>query len=245
MRSLQEGFPYEFLFASIYKTVFLMYNVIANPVGDFVVYGIAGQFKGKGKCLMGKFRIVALVLGVLASFAVFGCSGGDKKPVEKPATKTEAPVEKKEEDKKPVAKVKPVPKSPLYKYALHLDDEKKLPPMTDEVIKNFEEQAKKIKVAPEDMKKGRHGIWVFNSSPVSAGAQVYTYRWTAELDGHHDSEFTNDKGKKINEQHYAHIDMTVMAKDNKLKKVRLFKYHVTKDIGEKGKTEEIFEKTFE
>ena len=54
MRSPQEGFPYEFLFTSIYKMGFLMYNVIVNPVGEFVVYGIAGQFERKGKTSYGK-----------------------------------------------------------------------------------------------------------------------------------------------------------------------------------------------
>ena len=188
---------------------------------------------------MGKFKSIALVLGILASISVLGCSSsGDKKPAEKPVTKTEAPVEKKEEAK-PVAKVKPVPKSPMYKYALHLDDEKKIPPMTKEIVAEFEKQAKPIKIAPEDKKKGRHGIWIFSSSK-NVGAQVNTYRWTAELDGHHDSEFVNDKGKKINEQHYCHIDITTDAKDNKIKSVKVHKYHVTKDIGEKGKSEEIY-----
>ena len=187
---------------------------------------------------MGKMKTLALVLGILASFAVLGCGGGDKKPAEKPATKTEAPVEKKEEAK-PVAKVKPTPKSPLYKYALHVDDEKKVPPMTDEIIAEFEKHAKSIKIAAKDDKKGRHGIWTF-SSTKTPGAQVNTYRWTAELDGHHDSVFTNDKGKKINEQHYCHIDIATNAADNKIKSVRVHKYHVTKDIGEKGKSEEIY-----
>ncbi len=181
---------------------------------------------------------------VVSLFATMGCGGSDKKKEEpKPATTTTtAKQEKAPEVKKEV--VKPVPKSKLYKYALHLNDVEKLPPMTDEVIAEFEKQAKPIKIAPEDMKKGRHGIWVFNSSPQKKGAQVYTYRWTAELDGHHDSEFTNDKGKKINEQHFAHIDMTTDGKTEKLRSVRVVKYHVTKDTGEKGKLEEVYKQTF-
>ena len=64
---------------------------------------------------------------------------------------------------------------------MHLDDVNKLPPMTDEVIKEFEKQAKPIKIAEKDPKKHRAGIWTFNSAPQRKGAQVYTYRWTAEL----------------------------------------------------------------
>ena len=109
-------------------------------------------------------KTLALVLGILASFAVLGCGGGDKKPAEKPATKTEAPVEKKEEAK-PVAKVKPTPKSPLYKYALHVDDEKKVPPMTDEIIAEFEKHAKPIKIAAKDDKKGQTFFAIFLPIP--------------------------------------------------------------------------------
>ena len=125
-----------------------------------------------------------------------------------------------------------------------LDDVNKLPPMTDEVIKEFEKQAKPIKIAEKDPKKHRGGIWTFNTAPQRKGAQVYTYRWTAELDGHHDSQFENDKGKKINEQHFAHIDMTTDGKTEKLRSVRVVKYHVTKETGEKGKLEELYKQTF-
>lgn len=186
-----------------------------------------------------KIRNGLLLLGVVASLVALGCGGGDKKPTpEKPATKTEEPA-KKAEAPQEVKKVKPVPKSPLYKYALHLDDEKKIPPMTDEIVAEFEKQAKPIKIAQKDDKKGRKGCWTFNSNKVN-GAQVNTYRWTAELDGHHDSTFENDKGKKINEQHFCHIDITTNAADNKIKSVRVHKYHVTKDTGEKGKSEELY-----
>ena len=168
---------------------------------------------------------------VVSLFATMGCGGGDKKKEEpKPATTTTT----QKQDKAPEVKqtkVKPVPKSSMYRYALHLDDVNKLPPMTDEVIKEFEKQAKPIKIAEKDPKKHRAGI-------------VYTYRWTAELDGHHDSEFTNDKGKKINEQHFAHIEMTTDGKTEKLRSVRVVKYHVTKETGEKGKLEELYKQTY-
>jgi type IV secretory pathway VirB10-like protein len=181
---------------------------------------------------------------VVSLFATMGCGGGDKKKEEpKPATTTTT----QKQDKAPEVKqtkVKPVPKSSMYRYALHLDDVNKLPPMTDEVIKEFEKQAKPIKIAEKDPKKHRAGIWTFNSAPQRKGAQVYTYRWTAELDGHHDSEFTNDKGKKINEQHFAHIEMTTDGKTEKLRSVRVVKYHVTKETGEKGKLEELYKQTY-
>ncbi len=189
---------------------------------------------------------------IVSLLATVGCGGDDKKKdAPKPSTTTttqkqdKAPEVKK--DKAPEvkkAKVKPVPKSKLYRYALHLDDVSELPPMTDEVIAEFEKQAKPIKIAEKDPKKGRKGIWTFNSSPQKKGAQVYTYRWTAELDGHHDSQFENDKGKKINEQHFAHIDMTTDGKTEKLRSVRVIKYHVTKETGEKGKLEELYKQTY-
>ena len=180
---------------------------------------------------------------VVSLLAAMGCGGDDKKKeAPKPAATATAKQEKAPEVKQ--QKVRPVPKSKMYKYAVHLDDVNKLPPMTDSVIAEFEKHARTIKIAPEDMKKNRHGIWVFNSSPQKKGAQVYTYRFTAELDGHHDSQFENDKGKKINEQHFAHIDMTADGKTEKLRSVRVVKYHVTKATGEKGKLEEIYKQTF-
>jgi glucose/arabinose dehydrogenase len=182
---------------------------------------------------------------IVALLATMGCGGDDKKKA--PAPKNETKQTATKQDKAPEVKkevVRPVPKSKLYRYALHLNDVEKLPPMTDEIIAEFEKHAKTIKNAPEDKKKGRNGIWTFNSSPQKKGAQVYTYRWTAELDGHHDSEFTNDKGKKINEQHFAHIEMSADGKTEKLRNVRVIKYHVTKETGEKGKLEEIYKQTF-
>ena len=181
---------------------------------------------------------------IVSLLATVGCGGDDKKKeAPKPATNTTTQKQDKAPEVKQ-AKVRPVPKSNLYRYAVHLDDVNKLPPMTDEVIAEFEKQAKPIKIAEKDPKKGRNGIWTFNSSPQKKGAQVYTYRWTAELDGHHDSQFENDKGKKINEQHFAHIDMTTDGKTEKLRSVRVIKYHVTKETGEKGKLEEIYKQTF-
>ena len=180
---------------------------------------------------------------IVSLLATLGCGGDKKKEDPKPATTTTTQKQDKTPEVKQ-AKVKPVPKSSLYRYALHLDDVNKLPPMTDEVIKEFEKQAKPIKIAEKDPKKHRAGIWTFNSAPQRKGAQVYTYRWTAELDGHHDSEFTNDKGKKINEQHFAHIEMTTDGKTEKLRSVRVVKYHVTKETGEKGKLEELYKQTY-
>ena len=192
---------------------------------------------------MKKFLAFLMAFAVIGS-VLAGCGGGDKKKeAPKPATTTTT----QKQDKAPEVKqtkVKPVPKSSMYRYALHLDDVNKLPPMTDEVIKEFEKQAKPIKIAEKDPKKHRAGIWTFNSAPQRKGAQVYTYRWTAELDGHHDSQFENDKGKKINEQHFAHIEMTTDGKTEKLRSVRVVKYHVTKETGEKGKLEELYKQTY-
>ena len=161
---------------------------------------------------------------VVSLFATMGCGGGDKKKDDpKPATTTTQKQDKAPEVKQ--TKVKPVPKSSMYRY-------------------EFEKQAKPIKIAEKDPKKHRAGIWTFNSAPQRKGAQVYTYRWTAELDGHHDSQFENDKGKKINEQHFAHIEMTTDGKTEKLRSVRVVKYHVTKETGEKGKLEELYKQTY-
>ncbi len=184
---------------------------------------------------------------VVSLLATLGCGGDDKKKEPAKNTTKQTTTTTTKQDKAPEVKkqaVRPVPKSKLYRYGVHLKDEAQLPPMTDEVIAEFEKQAKKVQIAPEDKKKNRNGIWVFKSSPQGPGRQVYTYRWTAELDGHHDSVFENDKGKKVSEQHFAHIDMTLSGKTQKLTSVRLSKYHVTKETGEKGKLEELYKQTF-
>ena len=188
-----------------------------------------------------------LLAGTMAAalLVTVGCGGGDKKKDPAPSTNQTTTTQK--QDKAPEvkkAKVKPVPKSSLYRYAVHLDDVEKLPPMTDEVIKTFEKYAKEAKLAPQDAKTGTEGIFVFNSSPVSKGAQVYTYRWSGKRPGHHASKFKNDKGKEINEQHWTHIDMTADAKTQKLRSVRVVEYDVTAATGEKGKLPEIHKETF-
>ncbi|MBR4908901.1 MAG: hypothetical protein IKZ43_07825 [Acidaminococcaceae bacterium] len=189
-----------------------------------------------------------LLAGMMAAalLVTVGCGGGDKKKDPAPAPSTKQTTTTQKQDKAPEVKkkVKPVPKSTLYKYALHLDDVEKLPPMTDEVIKTFEKYAKEAKLAPQDAKTGTEGIFVFNSSPVSKGAQVYTYRWSGKRPGHHASKFKNDKGKEINEQHWTHIDMTADAKTQKLRSVRVVEYDVTAATGEKGKLTEIHKETF-
>ena len=139
---------------------------------------------------------------------------------------------------------KPVPKSSLYKYAVHLNDVEKLPPMTDEVIKTFEKYAKEAKLAPQDPKTGTEGIFVFNTAPQKKGAQVYTYRFSGKRPGHHASKFKNEKGKEINEQHWTHIDMTADGKTEKLRNVRVIEYDVTEATGEKGKLTEIHKEVF-
>lgn len=181
---------------------------------------------------------------IVSLLATVGCGGDDKKKeAPKPATTTTTQKQDKAPEVKK-AKVKPVPKSSLYRYAVHLDDVEKLPPMTDEVIKTFEKYAKEAKLAPQDAKTGTEGIFVFNSSPVSKGAQIYTYRWSGKRPGHHASKFKNDKGKEINEQHWTHIDMTADAKTQKLRSVRVVEYDVTAATGEKGKLTEIHKETF-
>ena len=188
-----------------------------------------------------------LLAGTMAAalLVTVGCGGGDKKKDPAPSAPKQTTTTQKQ-DKAPEVKkkVKPVPKSTLYKYALHLDDVEKLPPMTDEVIKTFEKYAKEAKLAPQDAKTGTEGIFVFNSSPVSKGAQVYTYRWSGKRPGHHASKFKNDKGKEINEQHWTHIDMTADAKTQKLRSVRVVEYDVTAATGEKGKLTELHKETF-
>ena len=188
-----------------------------------------------------------LLAGTMAAalLVTAGCGGDDKKKDPAPGNKQTTTTQK--QDKAPEvkkAKAKPVPKSSLYKYALHLDDVEKLPPMTDEVIKTVEKYAKEAKLAPQDAKTGTEGIFVFNSSPQSKGAQVYTYRWSGKRPGHHASKFKNDKGKEINEQHWTHIDMTADAKTQKLRSVRVVEYDVTAATGEKGKLTELHKETF-
>lgn len=179
---------------------------------------------------LGKFLVLGGMVATLAFAA--GC-GDDKKPAANPAPAKPAATAK------PAAKVKPVPKSPLYRYAVHLDDESKVMPMTPEIIAEFEKQAKKIQLPPADKKAGIEGIWIFASN-MTKGAQVNWYRWSAKLDKHHASKW-EENGKKVDEQHYAHIDIRTNAKDNKITFVKLIKYDVTQQTTGKGKTTVLFE----
>ncbi|MBQ7528803.1 hypothetical protein IJT10_02720 [bacterium] len=206
------------------------------------------------------FFNVALALSIASSLFISGCTENkDKTPETQTAVETQTEQVKEEvkteaneteavEEEKEVVKevVKPVAKSSLYKYALHLDDEAKLPPMTDEVIKKFEECAKKVKIAPEDMSKDCHGIWIFNSPPQSrdSSGQIWMYNFVAEMPGHHATSFENSKGKKTNEQHYAHIEMTADKKTDKLRSVRVYTYELTKEMDTKGNTTEVFRESF-
>ena len=202
------------------------------------------------------FFSVALSLAIASSLFISGCTDSKENNPE-PKNDVSATNEQAEEtditevtETEPVEEekqaVKPVAKSPLYEYAVHLDDEAELPPMTDEVIKAFEKCAKQVKIAPKDMSKGCHGVWVFNSSPQSrdSSAQIWLYHFVAEMPGHHATSFDNSKGKKTDEQHYAHIEMTADKKTDKLRNVRLYTYDLTKEMDTKGKTTELFKESF-
>lgn len=206
---------------------------------------------------MKNFFSIALVLGIASSLFISGCTEKKDNVTEtntavetqteqvKEADNTEA-TETEEAVKEVKKVVKPVAKSSLYEYALHLDDEDKVPPMTDEVIKAFEKCAQKVKIAPKDLAKDCHGIWIFNSPPQSrdSSAQIWVYHFIAEMPGHHATEFENSKGKKTNEQHYAHIEMTADKKTDKLRNVRVYTYDLTKEMDTKGNTTEVFKESF-
>lgn len=178
---------------------------------------------------MNKFAKLLVVSGMVAAMAFVAGCGDEKKPepAKKPATTTA-------QKPAPKAKVKPVPKSPLYRYAVHLDDESAVMPMTPEIIAEFEKQAKKFQLPPADKKAGIEGIWVFGSN-MSKGAQINWYRWSAKMDKHHATKW-EENGKKVDEQHYVHIDITTTAKDNKITAVKVIKYDVTPQTTAKGKT---------
>ena len=197
---------------------------------------------------------VALVLGIASSLLLSSCTKDKDNNPEQESVETQSEQVKEVENIEEATEaeavekkvVKPVAKSPLYEYAIHLDDEADLPPMTDEVIKAFEKCAKKVKIASKDPSKDCRGIWIFNSSPQSrdSSAQIWTYEFIAEMPGHHATTFENSKGKKTNEQHIAHIEMTADKKTDKLRNVRLYVYDLTKEMDTKGNTTEIFKESF-
>ena len=158
-------------------------------------------------------RLVAGAV-VISLFATAGCSEDENKKDSPPATKTTTTQHTNTTVPAPKI-VKPVPKSSLYEYALHLNDENKIPPMTDEVIAEFEKHAKGVKLAPKDTKAGTPGKFVFNERVQQKGASFYSYRFSGKLPGHHASTFT-ENGKTYDEQHYYHIDMRVDGKTEKL-----------------------------
>ena len=85
-----------------------------------------------------------------------------------------------------------------------------------------------------DKKAGIEGIWVFGSN-MSKGAAINWYRWSAKMDKHHATRW-EENGKKVDEQHYIHIDITTTTKDNKITAVKVIKYDVTPQTTAKGKT---------
>ena len=190
--------------------------------------------------LMKATGFALLLAGSATMFA--GC--GDNKPAPNNSSKSQVV----SQDKKQQApKKKPVPTSKLYRFGSHIDDEKLIPQITPEVTAEFEKCAANFDLPEKDAKHQIEGIWVYKASPLSKGAQIFTHWWTLHLDGHHASkfEYTDNKGKtrKADEQHIAHIQITVDVKTNKMKNARVYRYDLTED-NPKGTTTEIFKEAF-
>ena len=122
----------------------------------------------------------------------------------------------------------PIPKSPLYKYSSYLDRNWKIPPMTDEIVAVFEEQAKKITIAKPNGKQKNRGYWEFISLRKD-GAIENEYLWLADLDGHLEKTFIDKRGQKAQEMHLARILIKTDIKTNKIKSLRVSELHSTKE----------------
>ena len=122
----------------------------------------------------------------------------------------------------------PIPKSPLYKYSSYLDRSWKIPPMTDEIVAVFEEQAKKITIAKPNGKHKNRGYWEFISMRKD-NATENEYLWLADLDGHLEKSFINGRGEKTWEMHLARILIKTDKKTNIIKSLRVSELHSTKE----------------
>ncbi len=184
-----------------------------------------------------------LLAGAAVAALLFTAGCGDKKTDTADRGTKPAVTEQKEAKQEAVKKeaVRPVPKSPLYEYALFLDDVDKVPPMTDEILGEFKRQAQGVPLAPKDEKLGTEGKFVFNSA-VAKGADIYTYQFVGKLPGHHARSFIVD-GKTVEEQHSYHITMTADAKTRKMDSVRVYQYDVSPE-SPKGQIKNIYEKKF-
>ena len=123
----------------------------------------------------------------------------------------------------------PIPKSSLYKYSSYLDRSWKIPPMTDEIVKTFEREAKNIKIAEPNEKRKNRGYWDFVSF-LKEDAEENEYLWLAELDGHLEKSFINERGEKTWEMHLARILLKTDKKTNKIKSMRVSEFHYTKEL---------------
>ncbi len=184
--------------------------------------------------------LALLLAGSMTMFA--GC--GDNKPA---ANNSSSKPQVKQEQTAQAPKKKPVPTSKLYRFGVHIDDEKLIPTITPEVTAEFEKAAANFDLPAKNPKQQIEGIWVYKSSPLSKGAQIFTHWWTLHLDGHHASkfEYTDNKGKtrKAEEQHIGHIKITVDVKTNKIREVHVSRYDLTED-NPKGASTEISRQKF-
>ena len=188
-------------------------------------------------------KATSCALLLAGSITMLGC-GSDNKPA---ANSSSKPQVKQEQPKDQAPKKKPVPTSKLYRFGVHIDDEKKIPQITPEVTAEFEKAAANFELPEKDPKHSIEGIWVYKSSPLSKGAQIFSHWWTLNLAGHHATkfEYTDNKGKtrKVDEQHIAHIQITVDVKTNKMKSVQVYRYDLNED-NPKGTTTQVYNQKF-
>ena len=177
-------------------------------------------------------RFFVLLLCVF-SFLAFGCSSQDtQQQVQVPQKLPDVIVPGQDmQGKKPL-----VPYSSMYRYPSSLDDENVLPPFTPEVVRLFESQAEKFKLAPKDLMKECQGVWTFVSPPQrhDSGADVWVYRFEAELAGHHGSVFVNSKGQKTLEQHKVYMEIVADRKDDSVKSLCIYTFDMDKNTGLDG-----------
>lgn len=193
---------------------------------------------------MNKFIKATSFALLLAGSATLLAGCGDNKPA--PASPKPQQTAQ-QQNKQQAPKKKPVPTSKLYRFGVHIDDEKAIPQITPEITAKFEKYASNFDLPEKDTKHQIEGIWVYKASPLSKGAQIFSHWWTLNLSGHHATkfEYTDKKGKtrKGEEQHIAHIQITVDVKSNKMKSARVYRYDLTEE-NPQGTTTEIVKETF-
>lgn len=176
----------------------------------------------------------------LALFVSLGC-GGDKKEDDKkapaaPAAKTTTTTTP---AKAPEVKAERPKDGAHYKYPPYINDVKKTPPMTPEMVKYVDDFYAQVKLRPEA--KGKF----YNDSKIFyPDEKIHRLHFHEEGANHNRTiKIKDSKGKERYQEEVFHIDMSTQAGTNKLLHVEYRKFERNASNPD-GKSTKIMEKKF-